>query len=274
MNKDFNLYENIDSNILEAAYCKKNYLIAETSEGGEEAEENLAVIYFASNAVFHPNNLLQFDININQKNRFEWFKLRITRARKHIYMRDILKQFYAEGINDKIDSLDKIIEFLQKETHGMRTITVGTSAGGYMALLAGLKLKSEIIFAFSPFVQIEDSYRIHTSLENNKYKNLVEDIRHSKSQIIYFSPIYSKEDFMQLDLLKDVKIPNLHIFKYKSDIHGKTLKRNELYCFINSSPKFLSFVNKYILHNRPSKNLIKYVFRIKYFLTMRLFGIK
>ena len=39
------------------------------------------------------------------------------------------------SINQKIDSVEKVIEFLRTETENMRVTTVGNSSGGYMATL-------------------------------------------------------------------------------------------------------------------------------------------
>ena len=52
-----------------------------------------------------------------------------------IFVRDMWKQWYINGINQKIDSVEKVIEFLRTETENMRVTTVGNSSGGYMATL-------------------------------------------------------------------------------------------------------------------------------------------
>ena len=41
-----------------------------------------------------------------------------------IFVRDMWKQWYINGINQKIDSVEKVIEFLRTETENMRVTTV------------------------------------------------------------------------------------------------------------------------------------------------------
>ena len=62
---------------------------------------------------------------IVEKNFFEWYNLRIEKAYKHIFVRDVFKQWYLSGINQSIDSPERLIEFLKNETDG--TIQNGRS---------------------------------------------------------------------------------------------------------------------------------------------------
>lgn len=247
----FNLDDNLDAELLENAYNENNYLIEYT-----KSNENLAVIYFSSHGIYRENTNEIFTQEIKIKNRFEWYKIRIKRARKHIFIRDILKQFYKYGINKDINSMDKLIEFLNKETEGMRVITVGSSAGGYMSLLAGVLLNAEMIFTFSPIVKLYDG--------KEKYEDLVPMINKSNSFILYFTPAYSKNDIQQLSYLKSCTNTNMHIYRYKSDIHGEALRRKGRKGLINSSPKFLSFIDKYFLKDKPHKKLIQIIFGFRY----------
>lgn len=251
MSAKFNLGDNLDADLLENAYNKNNYLIEYT-----KSNENLAVIYFSSHGIYRENTNEIFNKEINIKNRFEWYKIRIKRARKHIFIRDILKKFYEEGINSRINSIDKLLDFLKSETAGMQIITVGSSAGGYMSLLAGIKLNAEMIFAFSPIVK-------HYTGER-KYEDLTKLLKYNNSNIFYFTPIYSKNDLEQLDFIADIIHPKLNIYKYKSHTHGPNLKRKGLKGLINSSPEFISFVNKYILRYKPHKKLIQLIFGFRY----------
>ena len=248
---NFKLYEDIDAELLEDVYSKDNFLI-----DCKETGENIAVIYFTSHALFGDNTREKLIEDLLRKNRFEWYKIRINRARKHIFVRDVLKQFYKYGINSKINSIDKLIDFLKIQTEGMRVITIGGSAGGYMALLVGMFLNAEMIFAFSPIIKLPSGW--------GKYDDLVPMLKKNSSFILYFTPEYSKNDIEQLSYLKDYKYKNLHIYHYKSDIHGETMKRKGCKGLINSSPKLLSFIDKYFLKNKPHKRLIQFIFGLCY----------
>jgi hypothetical protein len=70
-------------------------------------------------------------------------------AGKLIFVRDIFKSWYVCGISDRYSSIDDMIDFLKEETKGYKVITVGNSAGGYMAVLAGVLLGAERVFNFS-----------------------------------------------------------------------------------------------------------------------------
>lgn len=252
---NFKLYPNLDEELLEKFYQENNYIIEETN-----SSENLAVIYFSSNGIYYPDDDEHIIKEICNKNRYEWYKLRIYRARKHIFVRDILKQFYCEGINNRLNSIDKVIEFLAKETQGMQIITIGSSAGGYMALVAGIKLNAKMIFASSPFFDLVDSHRRMWLPHREDYRNIVDLIEQSNSFILYFTPVYSTTDIEQFELLTEKQKEKLHIFKYKSDIHGGLMKRKGVKGLINSSPQFLSFVNKYIFKGKPHKKLMQLIF--------------
>ena len=90
----------IDSEIVRSVYINQpNYKI----EYNNSCKANICAIYFSSNDIYYPNNEDIFQKRIVEKNVFEWYNTRIN-ARKHIFIRDIFKQWYLEGINAKLDS--------------------------------------------------------------------------------------------------------------------------------------------------------------------------
>lgn len=124
----------IDSNIVRRAYTEKdNYLIQQDPDGDPE----LCALYFSSNDIYYPNNEEQFIKRIVEQDFFEWYASRVPGCGKHIFIRDLFKQWYLGGINDTLNSPQKILEWLQKETAGYKIITVGSSSGGYAATLFG-----------------------------------------------------------------------------------------------------------------------------------------
>lgn len=135
----------INSEIVRSVYInQQNYKI----EYNNSCKKNICAIYFSSNDIYYPNNEEIFRKRIVEKNFFEWYNTRIN-ARKHIFLRDIFKQWYLEGINAELDSPEKIFEWLKRETEGYEVVTVGSSAGGYSAVLYGSLLKAQKVIAFN-----------------------------------------------------------------------------------------------------------------------------
>lgn len=108
----------IDSKIVRSVYATEpNYIIYY----GESSEENVCAIYFSSNDIYFPNTEEIFRKRIVEKNFFEWYHTRV-KARKHIFVRDVFKQWYIEGINTIINSPEKMEEWLKTETLGYQVI--------------------------------------------------------------------------------------------------------------------------------------------------------
>lgn len=88
----------VDSDIVQQVYNEKdNFLIEYDNQG----EKKWCAIYFSSNDIYFPNTEEIFRKRIIEKNFFEWYHSRINRAYKHIFVRDIFKQWYLMGINAK-----------------------------------------------------------------------------------------------------------------------------------------------------------------------------
>lgn len=138
-----------DSNRLKKALEQDNYKILYNSLG----EKDECIIFFSSNNIYYPNTQDQLEDTI-EKNKFEWENIAksksiLTKYGKMIFVRDMWKQWYINGINQKIDSVEKVIEFLRTETENMRVTTVGNSSGGYMATLVAQKLNAKMAYCVS-----------------------------------------------------------------------------------------------------------------------------
>ena len=124
-----------DSETVRRVYETNNNYLIEYSKGGDA---DTCAIYFSSNDIYYPNLEGIFTKRIVNKNFYEWYHTRINRASKHIFIRDVFKQWYLAGINAKIDSPEKLAAFLKQETQDYtNVITLGSSAGGYAAILYG-----------------------------------------------------------------------------------------------------------------------------------------
>ena len=142
---------------------EKNYLV----EYNDEApSREWCAVYFCSNDIWFPHTEEIFRKRIVEKNFFEWYRCRIHRAYKHIFVRDVFKQWYLTGVNGEIDSEEKLLDFLKRETAGYRVVTIGSSAGGYASALFGPKLGAEQAICFNAQFSLERLVR-ESTLECN-----------------------------------------------------------------------------------------------------------
>ena len=215
----------LNNKIIANEYNKNNYIIAINNES--DSITGLCVIYFSSNDIWFPNNEEEFINSIIVSNRYEWQNLRIHKAQKEIFMRDIYKSWYTMGINSKLNSIDSVIAFLQKETTGYNVITVGSSAGGYMAALTASLLNAQYAFCFSPQFDITTEVkrnpvlRKYQELSASKYYSITDYIKQSHTRIYYFFPYKNSYDFQQSLYVKD--IGQVHSLSFASARHGVIL---------------------------------------------------
>ena len=102
----------VDSEIVQKVYREMpNYLI---DYNHDVPTKNFCAIYFSSNNIYTPNNESAFQYRIIEKNSFEWFGIRVKKAYKHIFVRDIFKQWYLKGINAEINTPEKLYSLLTK----------------------------------------------------------------------------------------------------------------------------------------------------------------
>ena len=67
-------------------------------------EQNICAVYCSSSGLYFPNTEEEFcKAFIDRDDKFEWKRQRVERAYKHIWIRDITKEFYVRGINSKIN---------------------------------------------------------------------------------------------------------------------------------------------------------------------------
>lgn len=187
-----------DSDVVNLAYKEEQHYVIEFANIPEQKKEFCA-IYFSSNDIYYPNNEQSFSEQILSKNKFEWYKTRITKAHKHIFLRDIKKQWYLTGINQKIDCIEKLYDFLVEETRNYKIITIGSSAGGFAAVLLGSMLNAELILTFNGQFMLTDRlidsseeidpiiFREKDNSQINKYFSLRQFIRNPDRIYYYYS---------------------------------------------------------------------------------------
>lgn len=215
-----------------------NYLI----EYNEQCEsKNYCAVYFCSNDIWFPHTEEIFRKRIVEKNFFEWYHCRVDKAYKHIFVRDVFKQWYLTGINGQINSQEKLLDFLKRETEGFNVITIGSSAGGYASALFGSKLKAEKAICFNAQFSldklVEDSTETNSPLLYSMLKaeksvggNVLKTNR-SDSPIYYVYSDRSRWDVEQHELTQDIS--NVRCIEFRSAKHGIPFLKVALHRFIN-----------------------------------------
>lgn len=210
-----------------------------------DSVRNCAAIYFTSNSLFYPHTAEDFQRAVIEKDRYEWTKLKLNRAQKHIFVRDIYKQWYGIGVNAEINSMDKLISKLKDETNDYNEIvTIGSSGGGYAATLIGVQLKASMILNFN------GQWEINSAIENNgdiispilkkmqdeqhpgvKYFNIATP-EYDSDKIFYFVSKLSKWDKKQLACIGHFK--KVNIITFFNNHHGIPFFKSSLPKLLNS----------------------------------------
>lgn len=214
-----------DSEIVNKAYQEQNNFLIEFSDKGDK---EWCAIYFCSNDIYYPNTEDIFRKRILEKNFFEWYHSRINKAYKHIFIRDIFKQWYLNGINKDLNSPQKLIDFLKKETEGYKVITIGSSAGGYAAILYGSFINTQYTFAFNPQFELQSLIKRSSEAINpllfrirDERKQYFDITKFTEKQIkiFYFYSNVSKWDVEQNNHLAQ-ETPTLYRISFHTKHHG------------------------------------------------------
>lgn len=251
-----------DRNVfLNTAYENENFKIMKGISGG--GEKGICLIFCSGNGLY-ANELGAYKEAMICNDRYEWAHVAaemIHYVKKIVFVRDIRKNFYVTGINHKINCIDKLIEMLKDQCMGYKIITIGNSAGGYIASIIGVKLHAQTVFNFSgqwnlyglgsvinnfPFLIKFAHSEIH-----NKYYDITQLVNHCDVPIFYFYPQESEQDIRQAAYVNHIR--NIYFFIFDSDKHGQGLPTTESYAKLllcdNESLKELS--NSY--HGIPLK---------------------
>lgn len=243
----------VDSEIVQNIYKNQNnYLIEYSSHMLKE----YCIIYFSSNDIYYPNTFASFKEQLIKKNKFEWYKTRINFGHKHIFIRDIKKQWYLNGINSYINTPQKLLLFLKNETQGYRIITLGSSAGGFAAVIYGQLLNADRIYTFNGQFEIRSILNNSTEAtdplifrnKQNKKLEIWYDSRNfitNPSSIYYFHSIKSSWDNEQYAQIKNILINHIQM---KTSNHGVPFLHSNLPFVINMDISNLHEIAESIRH--------------------------
>lgn len=152
---------------------------------------------------------------------------------KAIFIRDIQQHFYVDGINHVIDSIDRIIEVLQPIVEGYEITTVGTSSGGYLAMLLGSVLNAKRAFSFCgqidltiwgggnnslSFSDFQSLYSRKDISKYNKWFVLTPFLSGSACKVFHFYAGKNKADVRQA--LLTANLQNIYRFAMNTEKHG------------------------------------------------------
>lgn len=247
----------IDSPIVLKIFDTDNYCIEYNNS--DDCEKDLCVIYFSSNEIYYPNTIQAFNYAIIKRDKYEWKRNRFPNAGKHIFIRDIRKQWYIGGINNALDTPLKMMDFLKTETNGYKVYTLGSSAGGYAAILFGSMLKASRVYAFNAQLNLQVTMKTSGPLtdpilfervenkEYNFYFNLSNFIASGDStDYYYFQSCRSQMDLDQYTAITENAKKKLKIIRFKTSNHGfpflrinlpniMTFEKNDLEFFVNKT---------------------------------------
>jgi pimeloyl-ACP methyl ester carboxylesterase len=200
--------------------------------GTSTSRRKRAVIFFSGNGLYYPNTPEEFQKTVIEADRFEWQNIAQSCKAdffKIIFVRDIKKTWYVEGISATHSTIESVHRLLAEERVGVdELICVGNSAGGFAAMLFGTLLKAKVIYSISGFFVLDkaiytDSLNpmlIEALLKPDKFKwfDIRSLIEESDSTIVHFYPIHSEEDIRQISYLKACQ--QLVTVAIDSSIHG------------------------------------------------------
>lgn len=264
-------------------YTDNNYQIIDMP-----SNKKIAIIYFSSGGLYKWGDIESFSEKIIKNNRYEWQRNMLKTPAKHIFVRDIYMQWYLNGINQEINTIDKLLEWLKQETKGYKVITIGLSSGGYIAMLSGHYLSAEYVISFSGQIDILDYQRTGipycdlTKPSIKKYLSISKILETYQTDIFYFAAINAPNDFGNIELSKN--LPGFHVFQMDTERHEMPINIDCLSKLINLNKENLINIykkNKNIKINLDDFSQIilkqfrlkQFVFNILYTATKHLIGL-
>ena len=219
----------------------------------ESKEREYCYVFCSSNNIWYPNTKQAYEENIVLRDRYEWTNFSPSKAGKRIYVRDIYKSWYVTGVNKDIDSIDKLVDFIKKISEGLKLICIGSSSGGYLAVLLGCLLDADHVLCFSAQMELNNQWAIDKNGLLKYYKNVSERscfynlkpyIEKGSTPIYYIVPINCKQDRYHYNYISSCL--NIRSICFRSKHHGVVVSKCNLPKLIDCSKEELeSLYNKY-----------------------------
>lgn len=239
----------IEHDLVKKARRQDNFEIVEVSK-----ERRCVAVYFSSNDLYYPNDSDAFTKAILEKNRYEWFGTRVLRADKHIFVRDVFKQWYLKGISSEIGSPQLLQQFLKKNIEDYQeTLFLGSSAGGFAAIFYGNILGVNKVYAFNAQIELaslvtKTEYSVNplihdAFLENSKAPELNALSFHNRTvETIYIFSYLSNWDREQSTHAHNIRKLKFYSFKhgipFAKELLPKIINGNMNVFFPKNKPEF------------------------------------
>lgn len=107
---------------------------------------------------------------------FEFFAVTNTLNCNRILLKDPTKRVYLRGIGGNLNSLNKLLHQLKSDIESINpkaVSVIGTSGGGYAAILYGHLLKANFVHAFGPTTQINSMSISQRKKLKTNYKRFI-----------------------------------------------------------------------------------------------------
>lgn len=198
------------------------------------ADNKKCIVICSSNGVYFPDTYEKFREKIVCDNYFEGGRmasLLIDCVERIILIRDIYKSYYVTGINERYNTIDKVLELLDHLTKGFTTVMAGSSSGGYLAEILGSYLNAEYVISFAGQWNlytykdvVKKMYFLRERADNvqySKYFDLYELLRDNKTPILYIYGGLNMSDANQIDGAADIS--SLYLITINSMLHPQTV---------------------------------------------------
>ena len=196
--------------------------------------DNRCFIFFSSHGLYYPNTPETFHQAVVENDRYEWRRNMPSFVRRVILVRDVTKQWYLDGISAHTNTIELLMSVLRQETAGMKVVCVGSSAGGYAAVLFGCLLNASHVFSFSgqfsllPYLWSAEDRALNPTLVRyesiaayRKYFSLRPFLAETAPSVFYFYPARCREDVVQRKFAEGLDC--VHAFAIDRDGHGATI---------------------------------------------------
>lgn len=192
------------------------------------------LIFFSGNGLYFPNTDECFRQTIIENDRYEWAntaksELVQRNTDRIILVRDILKQWYAEGVNAKLYTVELTAKHLKELSSGYIVETCGNSAGGYAAVLFGCLLCARRVFSVSGQFVLTNEYICKNPLlqkhkDDAAYSRFFDTrpfLEHYSGEVIYAYPCLWKDDIEQAKMVQGIR--QVRAMKVRASSHGAGL---------------------------------------------------
>ena len=220
-------------------------------------------------------------LDVTIKDRFEWNNISQRKEIRNkfgkiLFLRDPFANFYLQGINSKVSSIDDVIEFVKKILQiddDSKISIMSYSSGAYLSLILASSIGCvKRIVAFSPIVSlyewsysdIQENQYFKDQLEKlnakevcSKYFDISKIILNIRSKVLVVYPSLSTLDNLQINKIS--KLNNIFRVGIRSSKHSVAISHmNYVNLICSNDVKFKKFCQK--INNL---NMKSYMFTIK-----------